>query len=187
MAITHRSIDPETPACGATALRLKTLLRIARRSDGGPLVELALTMPIMMIMIVGMFGMGIMLNNYMVLTSIVGTSARNLAMVRGTTAASDPCTNAISQAISTSPSLNLAQVTWTVTWKTWDTNTATFTGTSTYTSSSAGAIPSCTARSSSIYQGDNVAVTATYPAVFYQYGLTGTSMNLTARSAELMQ
>ncbi|MDR3739119.1 MAG: TadE/TadG family type IV pilus assembly protein [Terracidiphilus sp.] len=155
------------------------------KTDGGPLVELALVVPIFMIMVVGMFSLGLMLNNYMVLTNVVGTSARNLALSRDITAASsDPCTYAITQAISNSPSLNLSAVTWTVTWTKFDSSGNALTP-STYTSSSAGSVPSCS--SQAITQGDNVAVSAQYPVIFYQYGVKPVSTNLTARSAELMQ
>jgi Flp pilus assembly protein TadG len=161
------------------------LLNAALKTDGGPLVELALVVPIFMIMILGMFSLGLMLNNYMVLTNVVGTSARNLALSRDiTAAASDPCTYSITQAISNSPSLNLSAVTWTVTWTKFDSSGNALTP-STYTSSSAGTVPSCS--SQKITQGDNVAISAKYPVVFYQYGVSPTSMNLTARSAELMQ
>ena len=171
-----------------TAVRVTWLARWSRaalKTDGGPLVEFALIVPIFMILIVGMFSLGIMLNNYMVLTNIVGTSARNLALSRDiSAAASDPCNYAISQAITNSPSLNLSVVTWTVTWTSFSPSGTALTP-STYTSSSAGTLPSCT--SQTIKQGDNVAVSAQYPVVYYQYGISPSSMNLTARSAELMQ
>jgi len=161
------------------------LQRQVPRDDGGPLVEFALVVPIFMVLIVGMFSLGLMLNNYMVLTNIVGTAARNLALSRDITAASsDPCNYAVSQAVTNSPSLNLTAVTWTVTWTKFDSSGNALTP-STYTSSSVGTMPSCS--SQSITQGDNVAISAQYPVVFYQYGISPKSMNLTARSAELMQ
>jgi Flp pilus assembly protein TadG len=164
-----------------------SMLRAARRTEGGPLVEFALIVPLMMILILGMFSLGIMLNNYMVLTNIVGSAARYLALSHSISSAANatggPCGYAITQATANSPSLNLTQVTWTITWTSFN-SSGTVTSTNTYTSA-AGSAPSCT--SQTINAGDNVAVSATYPATFYQFGVSPHALNLTARSAELMQ
>jgi len=159
------------------------LLKALRRSNGGALVEFALILPMMMILIVGMFSIGIALNNYMVLTSIVGSSARYLALSHSiSAAASDPCKYAVQQATANSPSLNMSNVTWTVNWTTFDTSGN---GTTTTYTGSAGAAPSCSSQAATT--GDNVAVSAAYPIIFYQYGVVPRSLTLTARSSELMQ
>lgn len=159
---------------------------LCRRSEGQALVEFSLILPMMMILIVGLFCLGIMLNNYMVLTNIVGSAARNLALDREITLAkADPCQYAINLATINGPSLNMSAVTWTILWTTTD-PTSGKTSTGTYNSSAAGTAASCPNRA--MVKGDNVSVAASYPLIFYEYGLAPTSgTSLTATSVELMQ
>lgn len=164
---------------------LRSWNRVAVRAlfgaRGGSLVEFALVLPMMMVLITGMFTLGLILNNYMVLTSMVGTTARTLALTRNQSipalAGTDPCAYAIQTATTNGPSLNATAVTWSIAWTTTNQSTG-VSSTTTYTNTCAGKVP---------LPSDIVAVSATYPVTFILYGWTPNSMSLNARTAELMQ
>lgn len=165
---------------------LASVLHAARRTDGSPIIEFALVFPLMMIMVVGMFGLGLILNNYILLTNLTSTAARNLALTDNLPSVTDPCQYAVTRAIQGNPGLNTSNITWGVVWITYNAS-GTASSPVNYPASAGapGAIPTCDGRA--ILANDNVTVTASIPATFYTYGLAPTSMNVTARSSELMQ
>jgi Flp pilus assembly protein TadG len=149
-------------------------------SEGGSLVEFAVVLPLLMMVMTGMFSFGIALNNYLVLTSAVGSGARALSLTRGQTtptlAATDPCKYAAAIANSAAPNLSSGSITYTFVWTTINTS-GTAVSTS-YTSS----CPALTMNA-----GDSVQMHASYPYSLVLYGWTPGTMNLTAQTAELVQ
>ena len=75
--------------------------------EGGTLVETAVTLPILLLIITGIFAFGIALNNYLELTDAVGISARTLAISRGQT--TDPCATVVSAFYKAAPTLQDSQ------------------------------------------------------------------------------
>lgn len=156
-------------------------------TDGGSLVEFALILPMMMILITGMFSIGIALNSFISLTNGVNAGARAFAMSRlvtvktaggGTTTITDPCAYAVQAAQSTSPGVASGSVTFQITWTT--TNSS---GTSVSTSYS----NTCPGLGSSISAGDNVQMKASYPFTLILYGWRPGSLAIQAQTAELIQ
>ena len=153
--------------------------RVALGREGGSLVEFALVAPLMMALIMGMFTLSIVMNNYMVLTNGVGAGARALALARGQTspalAASDPCQFAVNTAESAAPNLTAGSLTFSIIY----TNNTTSTPVSTtYTNTCAGL---------TLNANDTVQMSASYPSVFSSYGWSSPSFNLVARTTEQVQ
>jgi Flp pilus assembly protein TadG len=150
------------------------------REEGGSLIEFALLVPLMMVLITGMFSFGIALNNYTVLTNGVSAGARALALARGQTspalAGTDPCAYAIQTANSALPSLKSSSITWTIVWTT--TNSSGSAVTNTYSNT-------CSAMS--LNAGDNVSVKAVYPYSLIVYGWRPLALNMTNQTTELVQ
>ncbi|HEY2471788.1 MAG TPA: TadE/TadG family type IV pilus assembly protein [Terracidiphilus sp.] len=145
--------------------------------SGGSLVEFAISLPMAMVLLTGMFSFGIAINNFMVLTSAVGSGARALALTRGQTtpalAASDPCAYAVQVANQSAPGLNTSGITYTITWTT-QAGTAT-----TYNT------PSCAGAAFSA--NDTVLLKATYPVNITLYAWTPKSLKIGAVTSELVQ
>lgn len=149
-------------------------------SEGGALVEFALVLPMMMALITGMFSFGMVLNNYMVLTTSTGNGSRALALSRGQTspalAASDPCAYAVQVAETSGPSLNPKGLTFNFAWTT--TNSAGVTTTTNYTNSCAGL---------SLNQGDTVQVSSSYGVNIFLYGWKPGALNMVASASDLVE
>jgi len=135
-------------------------------SDGGALIEFALVLPMMMVIITGMFSFGIALNNQLELTQAVGSGAQYLQTIR--TSTTDPCKDTFNAIKSAAPNLHSANITLTVTM---------------------GSTPepgtSCSGDQTYLTEGGTVTVYATYPCNLFVYGLNlGTSCNLQAQVTE---
>lgn len=159
----------------ATLVRVRRLFGLDDE-QGGSLVEFALVLPMMMVLITGMFSIGIALNNFMVLTNAVGAGARALSLTRGQTvpalAGTDPCAYAIGIANNAAPSLQTGTITYSVVW------TPTSGTGGTYSTSCAGV---------SFGSGDTVKVQGTYPYTLMLYGLRPSSLSITSQTSELVQ
>lgn len=147
--------------------------------DGGQsLVEFALVLPVLLVVLTGIFTFGIALNQYMVLTNATNAAARAFALSRGqktpALAASDPCGYAAS--VLQGAASNLAQRSLSVTVA-----YTTAAGTTTTYNNAQSCSPSI------LNAGDAVQVTATYPVAPLLFGWTSQTYTLTARSTELMQ
>jgi Flp pilus assembly protein TadG len=166
------------------AVRTLLFKRCSRRgicaSEGGSLIEFALIVPMMMVLITGMFSVGIALNNYMVLTDVVGSGARALALARGQTiptiAATDPCAYTVQTINSSASGMDTTKLTYSIVW-----TTTTSTGaasTSTYTNTCSGV---------SLSAGDTVQVKASYPFSLVIYGLAPGHLNIQSQTTQLVQ
>lgn len=156
---------------------LLTLFRRRRRRDcGGSLVEFALVLPVLMLIITGLFSVSIALNSYSLLTNDVNAGARTLALSRGQTtpalAASDPCAYAIKAANNAAPLLSKSTIAYNITW-----TPQTGSGGS-YTTTCPGLVMAA---------GDSIQLKAVYPAPLAIYGWRPVSLNLTAQTSELVQ
>ncbi|HEX3891824.1 MAG TPA: TadE/TadG family type IV pilus assembly protein [Terracidiphilus sp.] len=156
-------------------------LRDLRGEDGGSLVEFALVAPLMMMLITGMFSVGIALNNYMVLTNGVSAGARAFALSRGITVTTssggtsqitDPCAYAVQIAKQAAPNLNSSAASFAITW-TPNGGTA-----ANYTTTCSGI---------TLNSGDSVQVKASYPISMIVYGWRPGALSLTGQTTELVQ
>ena len=141
--------------------------------QGQALIEFALTLPILLLIVTGIFAFGIALNNMLGLTNATSTGARQFALMRGQ--GGDPCAVSVGAIAAAAPLLQ---------------NTGSTTGIG-YSILVAGATynanaPTCSG--ATLTQGQPVKVTTTYPCSLLLYGVNAfPSCKLTAISAEVIQ
>jgi Flp pilus assembly protein TadG len=131
-------------------------LRVFLRSgdQGLALIEIAMVMPIFLILMLGIFTFSITLNNQLTLTQAVGTGAQYLQQIRTNT--TDPCADTFAKIKSAAYYLDSTKISITVTM---NGTTPTQTGNS------------CSNTQSNLVQGAPVSVAATYPCNLTIYGV----------------
>jgi Flp pilus assembly protein TadG len=150
--------------------------------DGGQsLIEFALAAPAMLLVLLGIFTFGIVINNYLTLTEAVNVGGRALAISRSS--ALDPCATTVAAVQAAAPNLNAATMSFTFKIYTAAAASTTYPGTScssaNYTTGAAG----------NMTQGQAAQVTVTYPCSLSVYGINygPSTCNLTAQTTELVQ
>ena len=73
----------------ATRTRLRKLRKGFHSQDGASLVEFAVVLPLLLLILTGIFAFGVTFNNYLMLTYSTGIASRQLSISRGQT--TDPC------------------------------------------------------------------------------------------------
>jgi len=120
---------------------------------GAALVEFALVVPIFLIVLFGMFSMGLYLNGYLQLTDATEIGGRYLATLRWVTSVSDPCAATATVMESAAPGVNWSSPNTKWTFAITDSN-----GTQ-HSYSSA----TCTAAESELSQGEPIQVNVQTP------------------------
>lgn len=162
-----RGLCPKIGSCGA------------RGEEANALVELAVALPVVMLLITGMITFGLMLNNYLVLSHATDVGARNLALSRGAT--TNPCSDAVAVIQSAAPNLASSSLNYT-----FGIGSGSFSGNSTGFSSTSST--SCSqAGVSDMVAGDNATVTVTYPFQLLVYGWAATTVTISASTTEVIQ
>jgi Flp pilus assembly protein TadG len=169
--------DPQ-PAWKATS-RLPYVVnstrRRARNEEGQAMVEMALALPVLLLVLTGILTFGLAFNNYVLLTEATSIGARTLAISRGAT--TDPCATASSAVIAAAPLLTSANLSFTFVLN----------GTS-YSGASCSSGSSTTGAAANLVQGSNVIVTVTYPCSLAVYGANyAPHCSLQAQMTELVQ
>jgi len=161
-----------------------------RREDGSTVAEMALVMPILLVVLTGVFSFGVALNQYLVLTNAVNNGARAFAMSApsedGNTSiapSSDPCKYAQTAIQNAATTLTSSNLSYTITYTTYKGNPS-GTGTSS-TLANATASPSCSTLA--MYQQDVVQIQVTYPITPVLYGWASKQLSLSATSTEMVQ
>jgi Flp pilus assembly protein TadG len=155
--------------------KVSSLIRaLLSEEEGGPLVEMAVVLPLMMLLITGMCSFGLTLNSYLVLTNAVQTGAMDLALNAGST--TDPCNTAAAAVAAAAPTLTASKIIYTFNFN--GTSAGPFTGTT---------ASSCTSDAADLKVNTMFTVTAQYQASLFVYGLAPRSLYLTASTAELAQ
>jgi Flp pilus assembly protein TadG len=152
------------------------LSRPGRRGNGGQtLIEFALCLPLLLLIVTGIFTFGFTFNNYLTLTDAVNVGGRALAISRGHT--TDPCATAATAIANAAALLNARKLSYSVVL-----NGNRYSGaTCSSGNSSSGA-------AGDMVQGTTAVVTATYPCDLSVYGVRySPGCTLTARVAELVQ
>lgn len=153
----------------------KVSWRLAINECGQAMVEMALILPILLLVVTGILTFGLAFNNYVLLTEATSIGARTLAISRGAT--TDPCATASSAIIAAAPLLSSASLSFTFVLN----------GT-TYTGASCSSGSSTTGAAANLVQGANVVVTVTYPCSLAVYGANyAPHCSLQAQMTELVQ
>jgi len=124
---------------------------------GAALVELAMTVPVLLLMITGISSIGLFLEQDMQLTDAVNVAAKELAISRGNT--TDPCNLVYSAVTAAAPYLTPASMTL----------TTNLNGNS-YPGNSCGSGSTTTGAAGNLVQGEPASVTVTYPCSLAVYG-----------------
>ncbi len=137
------------------AARWKALVQ--HQEEGQSAVELALCLPIMLLVVTGITTFGVAMNNYILLTNSTNSGARMVALSRG--ASTDPCSD-LSKTVSTSaPLLKSSNLIYSLAiTPSGSSSTTTYTGTS------------CTSAAAALTQNATAKVTVTYPCNLQVYG-----------------
>jgi Flp pilus assembly protein TadG len=133
---------------------------------GQALVETALVVPLLVMMLTGIFSVGMAMWNEVTLATGVGTAAQYLGIegnATGTqmTSLADPCQGAFSQLVGAATSLNPANITMQYTLN--GANIGPFTGTAANT---------CVSQATAFAAGGNVTVVASYPCPIGVLGMS---------------
>jgi len=184
--------DNNMPKQAALPARRRKRGPLFRSEEGSAILELAFTVPLLILLFAGISIAGLDMCQYNGLTDAVGVGARAISMTRGQTspplAASDPCAYAVSLANADATTLILSKITYTITYTPVAGTTPTV-YTVPYTAGSGSGCPGLTQNT-----GDQVTMTATYPAIsvtskgnnWLQMTSLGT-LNLSAHSSQQVQ
>jgi Flp pilus assembly protein TadG len=127
-----------------------------KNDQGTAMVEMAVVLPVLLLLMTGMCTLGITCNYYLELTDAVSIAGRQLAISRSATL--DPCASVYANIKNAAPFLNASQITLTTTIGTDVEKGNTCSGTLT------------SGPPSELVQGAVVTVTATYPCTVAVYG-----------------
>jgi Flp pilus assembly protein TadG len=152
--------------------RLLAAVRIfIRKGDrGGALVEMAVTLPILFVILTGIFSFSIALYQKLELAQAVSTGSRFLATDRGDT---DPCASTATKVYAAAPGLSSSSMTFNFGI------TGTSGTTSTYTT------PTCSGAVMST--GGSASLKITYPCTLQVYGMNFASCSLSTAVTEVIQ
>jgi Flp pilus assembly protein TadG len=142
--------------------------RLVRGEEGGPLVEFAMVLPMMLVIVTGIFYLGIALALYLQLTNATDIGARLLSVSRGQT--TDPCATTVAAIEAAAPNLKTTALTF-----------------SYVLDGQAESGTTCTAGAAYLVQGTSASVTVTYPIQVGIYGLGWNTITLKSQTTELVQ
>ncbi|MGH9342957.1 MAG: TadE/TadG family type IV pilus assembly protein [Terriglobia bacterium] len=146
-----------------------------RDDAGGAIAEFAVILPVLMLVLMGIFTFGAAMNNYVDLTEAVNTGARIVAISRGQT--TDPCAVAASAIYNSAPTLSQSNFTFSFAF-----DGSPFSGASCSSSSTT------TGAAGDLVQGTSATVTVTYPCSLEVMGVNYVpSCTLQAETTELVQ
>ena len=153
------------PPADSKGVRVQTRSRVARvgaflrsRNEGQALVEIAIALPLLLILLTGIFTFGIAYINEMTLQSAVGSAAQLVAVSRGSS--TDPCAPAYGALKAAAPNFNATNLGAGL--------TVTVNGTASTKGETACATDLGTTYGAS--SGKSVSVSATYPCTIGVYG-----------------
>jgi len=154
--------------------RVRARLRTGNRR-GQSIIEVALCLPILLLIATGICTFGIALNNYLMLTNAVTMGGQALSVARGQT--TDPCATVANVVYGASPLLNSASFSFTLVLN----------GTS-YSGASCSSSSTTTGAAGILLAGAPAQLKVTYPCNLAVYGHNYVpSCYLTSQIAELVQ
>jgi Flp pilus assembly protein TadG len=140
-------------------------------SEGGAIVEIAVTLPLVMLIMTGIFSFSMALYQKVQLAEAVSNTGHYLAVARGD---HDPCANAIADVYAGAPGLTANNINITITQA----------GT-TLPASCPGI--GANGPSTTLVQGDSATVQVTYSTGLGVYGSQFSNFNLTSQISEVIQ
>jgi Flp pilus assembly protein TadG len=143
---------------------------IRRGEHGGALVEMAVTLPILFLIMTGIFSFSIALYQKMELAQAVSTGSRFLAVDRGDT---DPCASTATKVYAAAPGLSPSSMTFNFQLTGSNGTTTTYT-----TPTCSGAVMST---------GGSAQLKITYPCTLQVYGVNFAGCSLSTAVAEVIQ
>ena len=123
---------------------------------GGAMLELAYTLPVLLLMVTGFVSIGTLLEQDMQLTDAVNVAAKELAISRGNT--TDPCNLVYGIVTTAAPYLTASSMSFSFSLNG-----------SAYSGSSCSSGSTTTGAAGNLIQGDPVTVTVTYPCSLSTY------------------
>ncbi len=154
------------PACVRAAFRQET---------GQSLVEMAMVLPLLLLVVTGVLAFGLTFSNYITLTEATGVGARQLAISRGTTL--DPCATVANAITAAAPLLQASNLSYTIVLN----------GT-TYNTGSCPSQSTTTGPSGNLQQASTAMVTVVYPCQLKVVGYDVVpGCTLTTQTAEAVQ
>jgi Flp pilus assembly protein TadG len=170
--------------CGALVRRNEMTVS---GEEGSTLVEMAFVLPVLLVVLTGIFSFGIALNQEMVLTNAVNAGARAFALSRSGTVSlapsADPCLYAVTTAVSSASSLQSSNMSFTIVYSPSGTGNPNKGGSATTYTATGTSSNVCA--NLAMYTGDIVQVQTTYPVTPTFFGWS-TRLNLTGTSTELV-
>jgi Flp pilus assembly protein TadG len=167
------------------------MARCLRHEEGSTIAEMAMVLPIMLVVLTGVFSFGVALNQYLVLTNAVNNGARAFAMSAPSqdgnpsiVSGSDPCKYAASTIQSSASTLDASNLSYTITYYSYKGSPGGTATTTTYNGTGSSA-PSCSTLK--MWQLDAVTIQASYPITPVLFGWTNRTLSLTATSTEMVQ
>lgn len=140
------------------------------QSEGSALVEMAVVLPLMMLLITGFCFLGIAVDNYLILTHATDVGARYLAVGRGQL--TDPCAQTVSVIQNAAPGLSSSKLSYTFTIG---------------SSSNFGSSCNTTADLAYMSAGATATVNVTYTYSLILYGRSPTTFTMQTQTSEVVQ
>jgi len=163
----------ESPAMvGADRSFVGRLRRIVQSTRGGALVEFALTLPILLLTITGIFSFSIAIYQKLELAEAVASGGRTIALDRQI---NDPCADASKSVTQAAPTLNSKNISISISL-----NGGTAITTQTCAGTGGNPNPNMT-------QGGTASITATYPCTINAFRFTFPGCTLTSQIVEEVQ
>jgi Flp pilus assembly protein TadG len=149
--LSKRGIHPH-PKAGKFAARLRNF-----GEEGQSLIEMAMVLPVFLLVTTGILAFGIGFNNYIQLTEATSIAAQSLAISRAQT--TDPCATASSAVFAAAPQFTQGNLTFSFVL-----NGTPYSGTSCSSSSNT------TGAAGNLVQGGNATVMVSYPCAMQVFG-----------------
>jgi Flp pilus assembly protein TadG len=141
-----------------------------RHEDGQAIVEMAIALPLLLLILTAIMQFGLMLNKAITLNDAVRTGAETLALYGGES--TDPCDSAITSTVNSATNVGLSASQVSVTLASGDT-------------CGSGSYPSRTG--ASVTAGNTGTVSATYPYSFSVFGVPLFNVNLNASASDSIE
>lgn len=156
--------------------------------DGQSMVEFALVVPLLLLVLTGIFSFGIIFNQYEVLTSATNSAARAFAVSAGSDGLqseapnNDACALVATVVQGAGPNIHSSNLTYKIVYTHLPSSKS---PTATTYNGTGGSSPTCSGLL--LYSGDSVQVSVTYPVSALLYSWTSQNYTLSAQSTEYVQ
>jgi Flp pilus assembly protein TadG len=167
--LSKRSVHPRSKA-GKFVARFRSF-----GEEGQSLIEMAMVLPVFLLVTTGILAFGIAFNNYIQLTEATSVAAQALAISRAQT--TDPCATAASAVYTAAPQFTQGNLSFSFVL-----NGTSYSGTSCSSSSNT------TGAAGNLVQGGNATVMVSYPCALQVFGANyAPSCSLQAKMTEFVQ